>query len=179
MGECERCGKKVNLITKYWRYYENGIKKTYCSKCGEAAIKERKLKEQIQIEEEKKRIKIRKKQEVQETINQLKKQGAWDIITNYCKKYKTSPTKNYSWAVGLNKDEVDEMENQDELKEVILDVLGNTDVDNLDAIDAGLSTDFPDFINLKKELSIKYNIKIADDALINVLEYVLSEENIY
>lgn len=179
MGECERCGKKVNVFTKYWGYYENGVKKTYCSKCGEAAVRERKLKEQKEIEEEKKKIKIRKKQEIQEVINELKRQGAWNIITNYCEKYKKSPVKNYSWAVGLNQNDIDEMENQEELKEIILDVVSNADIDNLDSIDAALSPDFSEFINLKKELSVRYNIKIADAALIGVLEYILAQKNIY
>jgi len=149
MGECERCGKKVNVFTKYWGYYENGVKKTYCSKCGETAIKERKLKEEKEIEEEKKRIELRKKQETELAINEIKRQGAWDIITSYCEKYKKSPIKNYSWAVSLDEKDVDEIENQDEVKEIILDVLGNADVDNLDAIDAGLSPDFSEFINTR------------------------------
>lgn len=80
MAKCERCGKNVNLITRYIHRDEKGVEKTYCWKCGdivhkeqEAIIDERNLEKQKKIQE-------KEQQEEQRKIEERKKSG------KYCQK---------------------------------------------------------------------------------------------
>jgi hypothetical protein len=83
MAECHSCQKKLGFIEKKYHSKDGNL---LCGSCNY-------------------------KEQMSEKIEELKTKGALEIITNYCKKYKTSPVKIFSWVVGLNRNDIDESVN--------------------------------------------------------------------
>jgi hypothetical protein len=107
-------------------------------------------------------------------INELRNKGAWDVVTRFSEKCAENSIVDYYWVVGLNESDKDMVEYSEVTQEIILDILSDV-IDKINLPMVEKTASFSDFTNLKQLLSVKYNIKITDDALSEVIRYIHKE----
>lgn len=161
--KCEYCGEKIGLLEKKYTWLDKKNNRAMHDKCYE---------EYKNVTDKKKETDDKKGMDI--IINELRNKGAWDVVTRFSEKCAENSIVDYYWVVGLNESDRDMVEYSEVIQEIILDILSNVmDKNNLPVVEKTAS--FSDFTNLKQLLSIKYNIKITDDALSEIIRYIHKE----
>jgi len=161
--KCEYCGEKIGLLE---------IKFIWLDKENNRAMHDKCYEEYKKSTDKKKEIDDEKGMDI--IINEIKSKGAWDVVTKFSEKCAENSIVDYYWVVGLKENDKDIVGYSDVIQEIILDIL--SDVMDKDILPVAEKTaSFSDIENLKQLLSVKYNIKITNDALNEVIRYMRGE----